>query len=123
MAEIIYRRNGNTVRRPKAFIPQEPMKKSDNGDMVSLMRFDKAAEYGDPVVCLPWGQVALATEPTMDALRDKLSDFKEYDYLIAVGDPTIIAMASMIIAQKQKVCNLLKWDKRAGRYFLCEVHL
>lgn len=111
-------------RKPRAFIPQEPMKKDVTGQMVTAMNFAKASEYGDPIVCLPWGPVALSTVPAVETLRDKLADFCDTDYLICVGDPTVLAMAAMVAAERNHGrVNLLKWDKRAGIYFVCQVRL
>ena len=107
------------------FIVQEPQKRdAESGLMTSMFDFRKVLEYGDPVVCLPTGRVGLSPAPTTQALRDKLRNFCDEDYLVPTGDPTAIAIAAAIATQNNMGrMKLLKWDRDARRYLLVNVDL
>ena len=56
------------------------------------------------------------------ALREGMSTFRAEDALIAVGDPTLIAAATLIAARKTGgAVRMLKWDRMMGDYILVEV--
>lgn len=93
----------------------------DTGQLVSIMNFNKARQYGEPVVCCPSGPVALNTAPVTWRLRDCLRDFSDNDYLIAVGDPTLFCMAAIIAAENNRGrVRFLKWDQELRDYILVE---
>ena len=78
-----------------------------------------AGQYGELSVLLPFGtQVVLSVAPTLQVIRKKLKDFSDDDYLVAIGDPTAIAIACMVAAEVNRgVVNMLKWDKREKMYY------
>lgn len=104
------------MERPKVYIIQEPLK-NQNGVMVPVFDFRSVVEYGDPVICLPTGRVALTPGPTIDKLWEVLKDFTDNDYIVSVGDPSAIFAAAMILSfiniGKAKI---LKWDKKHEKY-------
>ena len=112
-------------RRPKVFILQEPMKHDQaTGRMVSAMNFAKASEYGDTVVCVPPGQVALSPQPLITRLKDCLRDYRDGDYVIAVGDPTVMFVAAMVLCELNRgQCQMLKWDKITRNYIAVQINL
>lgn len=104
----------------RVFIPQEPKKMDvDTGVMRSIMNFNQARRFGEPVVLCPTGPAALNTIPVIWELKNKLKDFNDEDYLIAVGDPTLQAMAAVVaaFANRGRVA-FLKWDKELKQYFV-----
>jgi hypothetical protein len=109
----------------KVFIPQEPTRRdSTTGELVSLMDFSTAGRFGETVVCLPPGRVALSAQPTIQKLKDVMRDFGDEDFLIAVGDPSVIAMASAVAASNN--CGrfkLLKYDGRSKEYITVQIDL
>lgn len=109
----------------KCYIPQEPMRRdNDTGHMVSMMNFNKARRFGEPTVLLPHGPVALNVAPTVWALKDGLRDFCDDDYLIAVGDPTVQAMAAIIAAENNRGrVKFLKWDRESSVYIEVQFNL
>ncbi len=62
-------------------------------------------------------------EPNDTTLNEKLSKFSDIDYLIAIGDPSIIAAASGIILKRLGAMKMLKWDKRLKSYNVVEIIL
>lgn len=109
----------------KVFVPQEPMKKdAESGRMVSMFALNKASGFGDVVIMLPPGAVALSPAPTVFALQGHLRKFTDDDYLIAAGDPSVIAIAAAIAASNNRGrFKLLKWDKEAKTYIKVEVDM
>ena len=90
--------------------------------MVSAMDFRKASQYGQLVVCLPPGHVALSPAPTVSRLRDVLRDFSDDDYLLAAGDPSAIAIAAVMAAKHNRgKFKLLKYDKVSRSYISVDV--
>lgn len=107
------------------YITQKIMRKNkETGVMETTMDFTKAEVYGELVECLPYGRVSLNTAPTVYALKAKLKDFCDDDYLIAVGDPSVIAMAGAIVSENNLGrFKMLKWDKEEHDYIKITVDL
>ncbi len=102
-----------TRKRPRVFVVQEPLKRNADGELERFMDLTKVAQYGQPIVCLKSGKVTLSPGPTIDRLWEVLKDFSDDDYLVAVGDPSAIAVAAAIAAEVNNGrFKLLKWDKR-----------
>mgnify|MGYP004701045945 CR=1 FL=1 len=112
-------------KRGKVFIPQEPMKRDRiTGEMMPVMDFRKALEYGELVVCLQGGRIALSTAPMVRQLEEVLRDFCDDDYLLAAGNPTAIAVAGAIVARNNLGrFKMLNWDKESKQYIKIEVNL
>ena len=81
-----------------------------------------ASDYGYLVICLPnRDQAILSTAPYVQKMRKNLQDIRKQDYLLAVGDPTIIALSAIIASEQTNgKFNMLKWDKREYRYYPLE---
>lgn len=81
-----------------------------------------AAEFGDVVVLLEHNQSLLSPVPTVRALKEKLRDFSDDDYILPVGDPALIATVSMVAAEMNHGrVKLLKWDKGLHKYFVIQI--
>ena len=111
--------------RGKCYIIQEPVRRDHStGQMVPIMDFRKVLDYGDPVVCLPGGRVMLSPAPTIEMLKSKLKNFTDDDYLVAVGDPSAIAIAGAIAAEyNMGRFKMLKWDKESRQYVCVDINL
>ena len=84
-----------------------------------------AGNYGELVPLLPFGsQVVLSVAPTLSLCRKKLSSFSDNDYIMAIGDPTAIAIACMVAGENNRgVVKMLKWDKREKMYYPVTINL
>jgi hypothetical protein len=51
-------------------------------------------------------------------LREKLEhyDYEAGDSIVAMGDPSVIAVACAILGKLHGRFQVLKWDKNVGRY-------
>lgn len=110
---------------PKVFIPQVPSR-LDRGARIWVPTVDlgPAERFGDIVVMLPPEANRMHIGPIVAAMKERMENFTEEDYLVAVGDPSLIAAASVIATRR---CNgflrLLKWDRITSNYNAVEMKL
>lgn len=76
---------------------QEPMYRDERGEIVSRFDHDAASEYGE-VVFLTAHQAKPHDESAILEMREKLSGFREGDWLLLAGNPCLIAAAAAIVA-------------------------
>ena len=84
-----------------------------------------AADYGDIVVLFESGQqIMFSPQPAIRKLKRKLKDFNDDDYLLMMGDPAAMGIACCVAAEMNRgKFNILKWDKKAQRYYPVSVNL
>lgn len=109
----------------KVFIPQEPTRWDPiEKKLVSIMNFGEAGKFGETVICLPPGKIALTTQPTVFQLQKLMRGFCDDDFIICVGDPSLIAMtATVAAAYNRGRYKLLKYDRNSGGYISIQVDL
>ena len=91
------------------------------GGMVPAFDFSAAAQFGQLHAILgPEDDVAFLARITTK-IRKSLDDFTDKDFLLAVGDPAVIAVCAGIILRRHKTLNLLKWDRKLRIYTHLEV--
>ena len=106
-----------TEKRARVFITHEPYERTDSGAVRSVFNFSPAMQYGDLTVLVPAQTSLLSSVPTVRTLRDKLRDFSDDDYLLPVGDPSIMMAAGAIAAEfNHGRVKVLKWDREQRRY-------
>ena len=100
------------------YVTQNPMRRNTEQRLVHMFDLAPARHYGALEVLLPAGRMVdqgLAHVAT--TLRERLADFTDDDYLLCLGDPVAIAMASAVVAQVNAGrVPLLVWDKLERRY-------
>lgn len=107
----------------RVFLPQEPMKKIDG---VWMPTYDtrKLYDYGDVIVCVPPGRMILSTAPTVMTMKEKLSDFTDEDFIVGIGDPSLLGIICALAANYNRgKFKMLKWDKEMKRYIPVQVDL
>jgi hypothetical protein len=85
-----------------------------------------ASHLGEVVTLIPHEQVhaALVTQPTLATLRRGLKDFCDEDYLLPVGDITLVAMATAVALNVNRGrARLLRWSREHKKYDIVELHL
>jgi len=51
-------------------------------------------------------------------MKKNLKDIRQKDYILCMGDPSIIAISSAIASDTtQGQINMLKWDRQEKRYY------
>ena len=109
----------------KVYAPQVPSKYDPATKLwVPSINLDPAKPFGEVVVMLPPNANRLHINPLIVALREQMKDFTADDYVIAVGDPSLIAAASCIAVRKTGgLLRVLKWDRQTGSYIPVEAQL
>lgn len=108
----------------RVFVPQVPSRFDRSmGAWVPTISLEHAAKFGDVVVMLPPEASRLATVPISRALREKMRDFGPEDFIVAVGDPSVLAMAAVLAHKTVGKLRLLKWDRVMSEYILMEIEL
>lgn len=110
---------------PKVYAPQVPSKFDPGTKLwVPSINLEPAKLYGELVVMLPPNANRLHINPLVVALREQMKDFTNDDYIVAVGDPSLIAAASCIATRKTGgFLRILKWDRLTGSYIPVEVQI
>lgn len=106
----------------RVFVPQVPSR-MDKGlnQWVPTIDLSAAEKFGELQIMLPPEANRLHTIPLAAALREKMSSFNKDDYLVAVGDPTIIGLAAALAAVKTGgFLRFLKWDRQTSDYLVTE---
>lgn len=106
---------------------QEPMRfDRDKGKWTPTINI-KSAEVFGPVEVLVQGRhvhAAMVTQPTIYKMRHALRNFDDDDYLLPVGDPSLVAMAAAMAAKANMGrFKLLRWNRQDKRYDVVEVVL
>ena len=81
-----------------------------------------AEEYGELVSIIePGYQLYISPEPIVEKVRVALKNFNDEDYLLLIGDPSIIGIACAIACDiNMGKLKVLKWDRRRERYYPIE---
>jgi len=85
-----------------------------------------ASDFGYLVICLSNmgsdAQVVYSTAPALRKLHKCFKEFRSKDYLLAIGDPTLLTLASIVVSDVTNgQFNQLKWNNKEYRYFPLEV--
>jgi hypothetical protein len=81
-------------------------------------RFDlsPAKEYGELKYLLSPTAAPFRPESVLEDLYKGLEDFTDEDYLLLVGNPVLIGLASSVAAMKSGTVNFLQWSGKDQRY-------
>ena len=68
-------------------------------------------------------QLMISSQPVVHALKKKLKDFSDDDYILCLGDPSIIATVAVVAASMNRNrFKMLKWDRHLKKYYPVEVN-
>lgn len=109
----------------KVYAPQVPSKYDPATKLwVPSINLEPATAFGEVVVMLPPNANRLHINPLILALREQMKEFNKDDYIIAVGDPSLIAAASCIAVRKTAgLLRILKWDRQTSSYIPVEANV
>jgi hypothetical protein len=86
------------------------------------MNMQPAEKFGELVVLLPPNANRLHIVPLLEALKSGMVSFTKDDWLVAVGDPSLLSAAACIAARKTGgLLRLLKWDRMTSDYLAAEM--
>lgn len=109
----------------KVYVPQLPSRFDASARLwVPTVNMTPAEEYGEIVTMLPPNANRLHTAPLVAAMREQMRDYSAEDFLVAVGDPSLIAAAAVIAASRAGgLLRILKWDRLGSKYTPVEMSL
>ena len=109
----------------RVFAPQQPRRFDTALRLwVPTMNMHAAERFGELVVMLPPNANRLHTAPLLASLKERMEDFNSEDWLVAVGDPSLIAAAACIAVRKTGgLLRLLKWDRMTSDYLPTEMKI
>ena len=99
------------------YIIQETLKKVE-GQWRRVHDFTPALAYGDIEILIGGGQyMPLTMQPVISEIKEKLKKFCNDDFLLLVGDPVLMGIATCVAAEINcgKI-NFLRWDRDTQRY-------
>lgn len=110
----------------RVFVCQEPIHKK-HGRSVRRIDLTPAEKYGKIVFVTHWSDTK-DIGPSADALtwkiRRALRGFTEHDYIVPLGDPTVIKLVGIIAAEiSGGRYRVLQWDNKSMRYDVIEVNI
>jgi len=107
----------------RVFAPQQPSRFDTATRLwIPTMNMQAAEKYGQLVVLLPPDANRLHIVPLLEALKSGMVTFGADDWLVAVGDPSLIAAAACIAVRKTGgLLRLLKWDRLTSDYIAAEM--
>lgn len=112
--------------QPKVFITHIPQRKdSATGDSLPVVNVQPAAEHGEIVVMMPAKSTFYASADLVRSLRVHLDgyNYERGDSIVALGDPSIIAVAFAVLGKDHGRFKVLKWDKTLKRYVATHVNV
>ena len=108
----------------KVYVTHEPFERAENGGMKSKFDLTPAAQYGEIDVLIPAGASLISSVPTVRILREKLRSFSDDDYLLPVGDPSIMMAAGAIAAENNGGrIKVLRWDRHQRCYIPIQIDI
>jgi hypothetical protein len=108
----------------KVFVTQDVLVRSLEGDFVRKFDLTSAERFGALEVLVSSAQSMFSSVPVVRQLRERLADFGEDDYLLPIGDPSVMAAAAMVAgARNNGRIKILKWDRRGGCYVPVQVDI
>jgi hypothetical protein len=112
-------------REPKVFITQVPSRRdAQSGLWVPTVNIAPAEQFGKVETLLPPGSQFFAAAETTRLIKQRLHDldYQMGDYLLPMGNPVIMAVASAIAARRTNGClNVLVWDRHSSSYVSYEL--
>lgn len=91
---------------------------------VPIYDLSPAEGYGIITPLLPEGPIKISAGEMTHLMREEMQDFGDDDYIMCVGDPVVIALATMVASDiNDGVVTLLKYDRRARAYHPVRLNL
>ena len=109
----------------KVYIPQMPTRFDRATNLwIPTINITPAKRFGDLVTMLPSAATRNSIETCTQVLNDCMEDYGPEDVIVALGDPSVYAIAACIAVKKTNgLLRMLKWDRQLGDYLLVEVQV
>lgn len=85
----------------------------------------RATRYGELQALLPArSNITMNPAPVLRALKQKLKNFCDHDFILPIGDPIAIGLAFTVAAEANRGrFKALKWDRQIGDYYVVSCNL
>jgi hypothetical protein len=108
----------------KVYVPQIPSRYDGGTNLwIPTINIKPAEQFGEVVVMLPPAAARSGIDACAAVIAERMSDYRAEDYLVAVGDPTLYAIAAVHAHARTGVLRMLKWDRLKSGYVLEEVEV
>lgn len=87
-------------------------------EYVERFNLEPAKEYGELRYLLSPTAAPFRPDSVLEDLEEGLKDFTDEDFLLLVGNPVLIGLASALAAIKSGTVNFLQWSGKDQKY-LC----
>lgn len=110
---------------PKVYVVQEVLKHDPSSNtLVPVHDFSIAGQYGEIEVLFPDGPLPVVPSTTIHAIKKKLSNFSDEDYILNVGDPALISLVAGIVSrQNHGRYKVLRWNRKSSSYTVWKIEL
>lgn len=110
-------------KNPRVFVPTVPSRFDHTlRTWLPIVDMTAAKKFGDLVIMLPPDAARAGPGPCRQVLREKLIDLTLDDWIVCVGNPTLVgltcAIASRITGGRLR---MLQWDRMSANYYPIEV--
>lgn len=114
-----------SAHRSVVYAPQQPSKFDSQFQVwTPTADLSPAHKFGELRVMLPPNFGMVTGAPLIQAIKERMANFTPNDYLLAVGDPVLIAAAAGIAVLKTGGrLRMLKWDRHTKDYIIVDLHL
>jgi hypothetical protein len=102
---------------PTVYVVQETMRRI-RGEWRRIHDLTPALIYGKLQFLVDGQQyLPISVQPIIRELKTKLKNYSDIDYLLLIGDPVLIGLATLIAAEMNRgKVNFLKWDRETSQY-------
>jgi len=113
----------------RVFVVQEPLKMGTDGVPVPRINYGTLHPFGTLKFPFTWGEIndrmLLAdTRSYVERARDAMRNFNDRDYLVPMGHPGLIAIATLVAAEENDGrIALLDWSREARAYRVVQIDL
>ena len=106
----------------RVFVIQEQLRWDDREEkLVPRFNLEPAKQYGPLVYLLPATASPHYPREIIRTLQSKLQHARGDEYLLLIGNPCLIGMATAVFAQRTGgVVNMLQWHAREKRYVVVQ---
>lgn len=114
-----------TQMNARVFVPMVPSRfDSTMHAWVPSVDLSAAASHGEVVVMLPPDAAKAGPAPCVAAMRERMKDYSAADFLLAVGDPSLLAAAAGLATRATGgTLRVLKWDRYTRNYIVVEMKI
>ena len=82
----------------------------------------EAAVYGDLEILFQGNDIGIGLQPLVVSMQHSMRNFSDDDFLLPVGSPVLIGLASIIAAKANRgQVTFLSWDRRTRAYIKIKV--